>query len=480
MQYLTEPWQHQKKAVDLFADANECALFWEMGTGKSKGTIELLRYKYNKHKRHLNTLIIGPPIVVQNWCREFEIHSKIKRIHPLQGKITKRLEDAKEIFAKEGELGCTFITNYRALLNDEFFAWISKQFRPECIVLDEAHYIKDGQSKRTKRCVSLGKNARYKIILTGTPILSSPIDLFYPFKFLDNGRSFGSTLSGFRAKYFVNKNEFIAAKPYPEWVFRKEYEKEITERIEAKSMYVSKAECLDLPPLIVKEIPLELSDPQRKAYKEMKRDFVTYILDHRDKLLKPAVATLAVTKGLRLMQIASGFVNTEGGESVVFEKNPRVDRLREDLATLTPGHKVIIWAVFKENYKAIRKVVESLGLGDAYVEVHGGVSPKAREAAIARFTTDPTCRVFMGHPKSGGIGINLVSASYTIRYSKDFNLGDYLQSRDRNHRGGSEIHEKITHLEYVAENTLEEKITKALMAKQTISASILCELGKEL
>ena len=471
------PWKHQVRAVDCAANLDEYALFWDMGTGKSRGFLDIVRYKYNLHKRHLRTLILCPPVVVENLRREHIKFTNIKRVYALKGKVSTRLELAKEVFAKEGHMGVTFITNYEALQNEDFMKWMRYTFKPEVVTLDEAHYIKNRTSKRTKKCILLAKKSMYRYILTGTPILNNPLDLFYLYKFLDGGKSFGTSFVAFKAKYFVDANQYIENKPFPDWVFRDEFVKEITGRIESKSMYVKKSECLDLPPLIHVEVPLEMSPPQAKSYKEMKKHFITYIRDHRDNLLKPAVASLAVVKALRLMQIASGFCTTEGGENVVFENNPRTKQLGEDLEQLTPGHKVIIWAVVKENYKAIRKVLESIGLESAYVEVHGGISPKQREKNIDRFNTDETCRVFVGHPKSGGIGINLCVADYTIRYSKDFNLGDYLQSRDRNHRGGSDVHEKITHLEYKAENTLEDHITKVLLKKQKVSMQILEEIS---
>lgn len=311
MQFVTNPWDHQRKLVDVCANRENYALFWDMGTGKSKGIIDVLRYKYNKHGRHLRTVIIGPPVVIENWVREFKIHSKIKRVFGLKGKVAERLKIAKHVFADHGDTGCTFITNYEALQNEEFRLWLYNKFRPEVVVLDEAHYIKNGESRRTKHCVKLGKTAMYRFILTGTPILKSPLDLFYLYKFLDQGESFGTAITAFRAKYFLDANALIEAKPYKDWVFRDEFRQEIIERIEAKSMYVSKKECLDLPDLIIQTVDIGMMPEQTKAYKDMKKDFVAYILDQRDNLLKPAVATLAVTKALRLMQIASGFCNVE-------------------------------------------------------------------------------------------------------------------------------------------------------------------------
>jgi SNF2 family DNA or RNA helicase len=148
-----------------------------------------------------------------------------------------------------------------------------------------------------------------------------------------------------------------------------------------------------------------------------------------------------------------------------------MEALSELLSELTPHSKVLVWSVWRENYAQIRAVCERLGL--KFVEVNGAVSERDRVAAVEAFNTDPTIRVFSGHPGSAGIGINLVSASYSIFYSRNFSLEQSLQAEARNHRGGSEIHEKITRIDLVCEGTIDELITEKLNTKQAISDTLL-------
>lgn len=164
-----------------------------------------------------------------------------------------------------------------------------------------------------------------------------------------------------------------------------------------------------------------------------------------------------------------------GGErkNYKIKDNPRALALREVLDEITPANKVIVWAVFKENYNDIREVCEKLKL--KYVEVHGGVSQKDKMLAVDSFNDDPSVSVLIGHPGSGGIGINLVSASYSVFYSRSFSLEYDIQAEARNYRGGSEIHDKVTRIDLLTQGTIDELVLKSLASKQNIGYQVLKE-----
>lgn len=471
MEYLIKPWAHQLVAQQK-AETQECyAFFFEPGCGKTGTTINTLRSIYNQNKRQHRTLILCPPIVIKNWKEEFGLHSKIEpsTIHPLFGEGVKRLATFKK-FAW-GELGgavqaapAIFITNYESLLMDslfeQFLAWA-----PEILILDESHRCKDVKAKRTKRAVQLADVAQRRFLLSGTPILNSPMDIFSQFRILDKGKTFGKNFFAFRSNYFFDKNAGMPSqRHFPDYRVRPGALEEMNEKIYKKAMRVTKQECLDLPPLVNQVLRVGMTPEQTRLYNEMKKDLITFMND------KAVMASIVLTKALRLMQIASGYARTVDNEDLSFEKTPKMDALYELLEQLTPNHKVIVWAVFKENYKTIKAVCEALGV--KYVEVHGDAKGNVYKNVEA-FNTDPSVRVFIGHPRSGGIGINLVASDYAIFFSRNFSLEDKLQSEARNHRGGSEIHQKITHIDLVCEGTIEEEVQKKLANKIEISEKIL-------
>lgn len=468
-----ELWNHQKIAISRAVSLDEYALFFDPGTGKTLTCITILRHKYAAEKKVLKTLIFCPPIVVDNWKREFAEGSKIpaKDIITLKGPGRDRV---KHMMANLGDK--IFITNYESLLMTDLFN-LFVHWCPDVLVLDESHKCKDIKSKRTKLLFKLSPLARYRYILTGTPVLNSALDLFSQFKILDGGKTFGMNYVAFRAKYFYDRNAGMPGhKHFADWAPIPGSMDNIHKLMEPRSMHVKKSECLDLPPLLIQNFYIDLSSEQKRTYDAMHKDFITYMAD------KTCVATIALTKGLRLMQIVSGFLTVGGDdgtvrENISFRENPRAEALSELLAEITPHSKVLVWAVFKENYEAIRNVCNALGVN--FVEVHGDVPEKKKQENVKAFNEDPKIRVFIGHPASSGIGINLCAASYSIFYSRNFSLEQDLQAEARNYRGGSEVHEKIIRINLIAKGTIDEVVTESLGNKVKIGDDILKKIALE-
>lgn len=479
MKFLVPPWAHQLEAIHTGKDRKELALFFEQGTGKTMTAINILRCWFLRNQRVLRTLILTPRIVVPNWEREFHTHSKVRKnnIVLLQKSGAQRLTRLKEqCYTGSKAAGRIVITNYESLNMQKLYEAIW-DWRPEVLILDESHKCKDMKSKRTKKAIKLADLAKYKLLLTGTPMPNGPEDIFAQFRILDSGKTFGKNYFKWRANYFYDRNGGMPPQHhFPDFVLQPNMVRVLNGKINAVSRRVKKQECLDLPPLVRQRIDCELSPAQAKAYKEMKKEFITYVED------KACIAQLAITKGMRLQQILSGFikVETDNGEGELkrFPKTPRLETLREILKEMTPHHKIIIWAVFRENYAMIREVCDEEKI--PYVEVHGDIKDTEKDKAVDEFNTNSKCRVFIGHPGSGGIGINLIASDIAIFYSRNFSLEQDLQAEARNHRGGSEIHKKITRIDLVVPNTLDEHIMESLARKEKMSETILKDIARRL
>lgn len=501
MEYVKERWAHQRvgeeRAFELYLKAKEqnaeapnfgYGLFFEPGTGKTFTAINILRRVVNHEKRHLRTLIFAPPAVCPNWKEEFKKFSNIepKMIHVLHSEGKRRLKIFRQVaFDSFGErLPQIFITNYEALTGkpgsalDEFFHEVLK-WQPQFLILDESHRIKSIQAKRTKQIdiIANPSDPRTRVLvprplvlaLSGSPILNSPMDLFSQFLALDGGETFGSNFFAFRARYFRDKNANMPSqRRFPHWVPKPGALERIQTAIAKRSMVVYKKDCLDLPPLVNQKIFLQMTEAQSRHYEEMKKQLVTYLGSDA------CVAQLAITKALRLLQISSGFIRTEDGQDISLGVNPKKEALADLLEDLAIGHKVIVWAVFKQDYLEIRDVCGRLKL--PFVALHGGLTSAKRTHNVKAFNEDPKVRVLIGHPRSGGIGINLTASDYSIYYSRTFSLEDRIQSEARNYRGGSDIHQKITHVDLVMKDTIEEKVLSALDTKTEIGLSILRDL----
>lgn len=459
-----ELWEHQKQGVIKALNNRDYALFFDVGTGKSATLLTTLRHKFSEVNRFRRTLILCPLIVVPNWREE------VKKFAPelldvtycITGTGAKRLGAIAKACAGDNIV----IVNYDALLNKDVFDYLLR-WQPEIMVCDESQRLKSPSSKRTKACATLSKLCFHRYLLSGTPVLNSPQDLFSQFLIMDTGNTFGDSFWKFRYQYFIDKNAGMPThRHFPNYVIRRDRKDEFESFIAKKSMYVRKQDCLDLPPLVKTTIKVDLSPEQRRSYEQLKRDLVTYI--NNDYCSAP----LAITKALRLQQVVSGHLPMEESEVVhTFPKTPRQEALRELLDDLHEDHKILVWACFKADYKAIKQVCDDLKIG--YVEVHGEVTAKAKQEAIEMFKTRDNIRVFIGHALSVGIGINLIESDISIYYSRNFSLEADIQSEARNYRGGSERHRSVTRYDLVAKDTIDEAIIEALANKTEMSLDTL-------
>lgn len=462
LSFKRKPWEHQRKAIELALTKRDFALFMEMGTGKTATMINILRARYQEHKRVLRTVVLCPIVVCENWKREFFVNSQIGHlVHVLVGSQKQRLKQFQKI--KDDRPFPIIVTNYEAMqmkeLLQEILTW-----KPEVLVCDESQRLKNHTAVRSKMAYLIAKNTAYNYLLSGSPILNSPMDIFSQYRILDRGETFGTKFMEFRAKYFIDENAGMPGhKYYPGWEVRDERLGEINEGIYRKATRVLKSECLDLPDLVRQEVRVDLAPEQRRIYEEMKKDFLAFIGQDT------VTAQLAIVKALRLQQIVSGYVKLDNGEELPLKENPRLEALA-DLLEDIPG-KTIIWANFRSNYGQIGGLLKRMKI--PFTELHGGVPAKERQINIDQFQNDPACRTIICNQQAGGIGISLVAASTSIFYSRNFSLEQDLQAEARNHRGGSEIHQKVTRIDLIARDTIDEVVLEALRNKLDLAERIL-------
>lgn len=454
------------------------AFLCDVGTGKTFGAIMIMRQLVIHMRREINQdpkiLVIGPGVVINNWKREiqkFSFPGEFEVVVPLA--IAKGRKEKMQTIANL-QTECTVIVNYEAFDSEEFAKAVRK-WKPDIIVADELHRLKSPKSKRAKAIVDIAMDSKYRFGLTGSAVLNSPMDLFMQWKFLDKGKSFGGNFFNFRNLYFYDANGAWSNKMnhFPKFEPIPEKFPELSQKIQGNSIRVKKDECLDLPPFIEETLKLEMGTKQARAYAQMEKDLITFI-ETSD---KPAAATaqLAIVKALRLMQIASGFIQPDIGEEIVLEDNPKLDAI-EQIIEDNPDEKIIIWCSFKANYRAIGERLSKLKV--PHVFLTGEQDAKEKQDSIDSFQTDPATRIIVANRKAGGIGVNLTAASLSIIFSRNFSLEEEIQSDGRNYRGGSQIHESITKINLVMEGTIEEKIILALQKKSDI-ASLIVDLKRK-
>lgn len=467
-------WNHQVHAIRVAEVVPDLGLFFEQGTGKTRTLIEILRRRFAAAGSLQKTLVFAPIIVCENWKSEFKLYSKINPLDVvvLTGPGKKRIAEFLRQVGDDLSGRKIFVTNYESTQMKDLYKLLSL-WSPEILVCDESQRVKNHESIRARAVAALADKTKHNYILTGTPLLDGKgMDAFMQFRVLDRGATFGKNFYSFRGQYFEDANAPFKGRQsyFPKWEPRPDAFAQFQDRIKSKALRVLKKDCLDLPPLVRQTVHVPLSPSQARMYKEMHNEFITFIESKRGES-QAVVAQLAVTKAMKLQQIVSGFVKDENGEVHRIDDNPRLKALKELLEDITPGSKVIVWSHFKENQRMITELCQEMGLG--YREIHGDVPHKERESNMKAFRTDDSVRVMAANQAAGGVGVNLVEASYSIYYSKGFKLEDDLQSEARNYRGGSEIHEKVTRIDIVAPGTIDEHCNETLANKQNISETIL-------
>lgn len=453
--FETKPFDHQRRAFYMSRDKENFALLMEQGTGKTKIIIDTAAYLYANNKITA-LVIIAPNGVHRNWLRnEIPFHLPEwcpRRAIYYSAAMKKKEKDDWDDLVRSSDSLKIFSFNVEGFVSKNAQALITSILRYEnaLLVVDESSRIKRPGAKRTQFVTKIGKLAKYRRILTGTPVTKGPEDVFSQFRFLDPYILGYESFYSFKARYCIMggyENRQIVA-----------YENvdELTKNIEGHSYRVLKKDCLDLPDKIYQRAYVDLSEAQRRLYNAMKDEWVA---SHQEKTIE---APEAITRLLRLQQITCGWFPSD--EPVpIDEESPRLGLLKEILSDIEG--KVIIWARFRADLRAIEDA-----LGELAVAYHGGVSNDARANAVDAFQNDPKIRYFIGQPQSGGIGLTLTAANYAIYYSNSFDLEVRLQSEDRCHRIGTT--NNVTYIDIEANKTIDKKIIKALRDKKNLADMI--------
>jgi len=450
--FKTKPFEHQRKAFYMSRDKEAFALLMEQGTGKTKVIIDSAAYLYGKGKITA-LVVIAPNGVHRNWLKEIDIHMPDwctnQSFYYTSGMTKKRIEEYDKVFASENNLKI-FTFNVEAFTSPKAIYYMQKILvsNKVMLVVDESSRIKRPGAKRTKIITKFGKQADYKRIMTGTPVTKGPEDVYSQFKFLDPQTLGYDSFYSFRARYcvmggFENKQ-----------IISYQNIDELTRNIEGHSFRVLKKDCLDLPDKIYQRHYVEMTAKQKKLYQNMKKSFVAELEGNMIE------APEAITRLLRLQQILCGWFPSEGSVTQIDEQNPRIEAMKDILSDI--DSKVIIWARFKADLRAIERA-----LGDLAVSYHGDVSSDAREVAVDRFQNDPKIQYFIGQPQSGGIGLTLTAADYVIYYSNSFDLEQRMQSEDRCHRIGTK--NNVTYIDIETRKTVDSKIIQALREKKSLA-----------
>jgi len=470
--FKTKPYKHQLTALEKSWNKENFAYFMEMGTGKTKVLIDNLAMLYDKGKVD-GALIIAPKGVVKTWYeQELPTHlaDHVENVTVLwQANITKgQQEKLDSVLQNETSLHI-LIMNVEALSTDKGVNFARKFLLSHntLMAIDESTTIKNPSAKRTKNIISLGKHAKYRRIMTGSPITKNPLDLYSQCEFLDPWLLDFASYYAFRNRYAEMKTMHIHGRSI-QVVHAFQNLSELSEKVKGFSDRVLKEDCLDLPPKNFIKRHIVLTHDQRKIYEQMKKAAMAVLNG------KVTTTMTVLTQLMRLHQITCGHFTADDGTTQLIDNN----RIKELMNILEETEdKVIIWANYQRDVNLIIKnVVEKYGK-DSIVDYYGLTPQEDRQDNIRKFQNGPECRFLIGTPQTGGYGITLTKANTVVYFSNGYDLEKRLQSEDRAHRIGQK--KNVTYIDLIAEDTVDEKIVEALRKKINIASEVLGEELKD-
>ena len=474
-QFKTEPYQHQRDAFDNSWDRRFYALFMEMGTGKSKVTIDTIAALFEEDEID-TVLVVAPKGVFDNWVKQEiprHLPDRIERsVVRWQPNFTNKFKEnlRKIAVPTEREAGHlnVLVMNTEAFSTDKGTNVAMKYLRNNprnFMVVDESTTIKNKGAVRTKNLIKAGKEAKYRRILTGSPISKSPMDLFTQCAFLDdNALGFNSYYS-FQARYAVVRRRTLGAHSFQEITGYQRLD-ELGDKLDEFSLRVLKQDCLDLPDKVYTRREIPLTSEQKKIYYQM-QEFALAMLEKGELSTTQSV----LTQIMRLQQICCGFLQPDDGD-IQEIKNNRIEELL-NVVEETQG-KVIIWATWSYDIRRIEEALRKRYGNDSVASYYGETDQDDRQTIVERFQ-DPSSdlRFFVGQPRTGGYGITLTEANTVVYFSNSYDLEIRLQSEDRAHRIGQQ--KSVTYIDFVCPDTIDEKILQALRDKINLAGTVLRE-----
>lgn len=440
---------HQKDAYDFALDAFEkgkaVALLADMGTGKSMMTIAITG-TLEEDKGVKKMLVVCPKSIVGVWEDEFRKFADYRyALTVLDGTMEKKRSAFNYM---QGAALQIIVVNYESCwrLETEITKW-----KPDLIVCDESSKIKTPSASQSKALHRLGRLSKYNIILTGTPITGSPLDIFSQYKFLDDS-IFGTSFYLFRNRYAIlggYQNRMIVGYRHLD---------ELVEKVHSIAFRIKIEDAVDLPPFIDETRAITLEPKAQSLYRMLEQDCYAELANGE------VTARNVLTQLLRLAQCTGGFIRDDIKGEAQQVSGAKLDALEDIIDTcLDEEKKVVVFARFVPEIEAIAAMLKKKKIG--YALIYGATTDRADQ--VKKFQEDPDVKVFIGQLQTTGMGLTLTAANVAVFYSLDFSYANYEQSRARIHRIGQK--QKCLYIHLVGKGTVDEKILNALKHKGDIA-----------
>lgn len=429
---MIELFRHQKIALSYMRSSSYFALFMEQGTGKTVPSLfrilDLL-----KSGEIEDALVVAPKSALGAWERDIELFDDLDR---------DILRD-----------GITLINYDKVWRGDKKSPYFKKW---GCIILDEAHFIKNRTSRRSKFILRIATMSDYRYILTGTPISNGQLENIWSLycfldPYLERGypysHIFGGSYKTFEDRYCI-LNMYHKPSSYI-------HVKELQEIINEHSYRVKKVDCLDLPDKLPDEI-IKVDLAEKTLYKKLATE--SAILEYE------ILAENPLSRLVKLRQLCSGHLKMNTGE-ILNTKCEKLSVLEEILDGFEDDKKIVIFAEFKHSITQIAGLLR--GKKIPFLTLDGDQKDKT---IWRKFQTNKKIRVIICQYQTASAGIDLFASDTIIYFEPTLRSNTLEQSRDRIHRTGQK--NKCSYIHLLTKGTVEVDIYRALAGYSDFSEAL--------
>lgn len=412
--------QHQKKAGELFKDKNQL-LAHEMGTGKTISAISI-------HKGR-KTIIVCPSKLRSNWVTELAKMGQEDVQVVKTGKDT--IEGKQWLIVSYGLLG--------KIIDQVSGIYLYA-------ILDESHFIK-GKSDRAKVALRLTRNCKIKTLLTGTPVMNTPIDLWNQLCAIEAGITKVFTKTKFSKRYCGGHLQMQRGR-FVYWDRGASHLEELATMIKDDVDIVKKSEVLDLPEKLIISKEIEMDAEEKAEYRRTWADYIDWLKQN------PEYTDVQIDKVRSARQLV------ELGKLRQVTSKIKVNAFLEMLEELGE-QQAIVFCEFIDTVDMLNK-----GLADRKIKY----STLKKEGSIEQFQRKEV-QIFTANIIAGGAGLNLQNASNVFIIDESWVPAQNIQAEDRIHRKGQDKQCNIYYLRVL--NTIDEYIAKVNINKRKVIDKII-------
>lgn len=448
---------YQEDAVAKLLPSRVGALFMEMGTGKTRTAIEFVRVRQNKIDRVIWFCpvslkeTIRAEILKHTTCPPGSVYVFDDRTDP---QTVPRDAFWYIVGIESMSASARVVLTVNELVTERSF-----------VIVDESTYIKGHRAWRTQRITTIGQRARYRMILTGTPMTQGYVDLYAQMRFLS------PKILGYNSFYSFAANHLEYSDRFPGKIVRAHNTQYLAAKMQPYVYQITKDEAdLHLPSKAYETYHVPMSGDQLAAYEAAKDELLSIDEDEWGQLDQWWESIRIFRLFTTLQGITIGRWRRKDG-TVVELPHYRTEVLLSVVKQIPPPEKVVIWAQY---LYALRQIVEALAGeygADEVVQLHGSMSPAKRNEALAVWRE--RARFLVATQGVGGHGLDMTAARYMVFYANGFKYSERLQAEDRIHRIGQT--RKPLYIDLYTGAGIEDRIQRALAAK----SDVLTDFRKE-